>query len=96
MSNKIVSVAVISALTFGGALSLGSAAFASNSAPVSQTNGSVLVLHPKDGTVILSDGQLYVVPATINLTAFNDGEHVTASWQQVGNTRVVVGLNHAQ
>lgn len=96
MSNKIVSLALISALTLGGAVSLSSAAFASNNAPVSQTSGSVLVLHAEDGTVILSDGQLYVVPASINLASFNDGEHVTASWQQVGDTRLVVGLTHAQ
>ncbi len=96
MSTKIVSLALISALTLGGALSLGGAAFASNSAPVSRADGSVLVLHAEDGSVILSDGNQYVMPAKINLAAFNDGERVTASWLQVGNTRVVVGLTHAQ
>ena len=96
MSNKIISLAVISALTLGGAVSLSGAAFAANNAPVSQTTGSVLVLHADDGSVILSDGKLYVVPASINLTAFNDGERVTANWQQVGDTRLVVGFTHAQ
>ena len=96
MSNKIVSIALISALTLGGAVSLSGAAFASNNAPVSQTTGSVLVLHAEDGSVILSDGKLYVVPSSINLASFNDGERVTASWQQVGDTRVVIGFNHAQ
>jgi hypothetical protein len=96
MSTKAVSLALVAALSLGGALSLSTAAFASNTAPVMQTTASVLVLHDGAGSVILSDGQRYVVPTFISLNSFSETENVKVDWQQVGDARVVTAITHAQ
>ncbi len=95
MSNKIVTAAVIGAMTFGSVLSLTSAAFAMNGAPVSESIGTIQTLHADDGSLMLNDGKIYLVPATINLAQFNDTQHVKVEWQQVGQTRVVTDISSA-
>ena len=90
MRNVFLPLAVIAAVGFGGV------AMASNNAPTTATTGAILTVDPQGGSIFLADGSHYVVPATINLTSFNDTENVTVEWQQVGSSKVVTAVSHAQ
>lgn len=90
MRNVFLPLALISVLGFGGA------AFAANNSPVTATTGPILLLQGQDGSVTLADGTRFVVPASIDLTSFNETENVTVHWQQVGNSKVAIAVSHAQ
>lgn len=95
MKTNFASLALITALSLGGSLTLGGAAFAESSAPVTQETGSILVVHRDNGTIYLNDGTKYIVPSRISLASFSDTENVVLQWQQAGNDRIVVALSHA-
>ena len=89
MRNIFLPAALIAALGFGGA------AFAGNDAPLNQTSGAILLLQASEGGLVLQDGSRYVLPATVQVNNLSDGEHVTVSWQQNGNVKVVTSVTHA-
>jgi hypothetical protein len=92
---KIIPTLLVTALSFGGALSLGGAAFAANGEPVSQTTAQIVVLNEDAGSVILSDGERYIVPSTIDLDKFTSTANVSVTWQQLGDARLVVSMTRA-